>query len=256
MNIYFFTGTGNSLKTAIELQKRIEDSKIIAIKSIDFNKYEVISDKMIIVSPLYFYGLPLIVKDFIQYTSFLKVKSVSCIITSIYPDGIALKQISKLLQNKNMVLDYGIYLKMPPNYVSSYEPLSDKKRDAILKKSIIKLDKIAKDIITETTYIQKESNLFKIIVSAEKVYKKWEKRVNISDNDFLIKNSCNLCGICTQVCSVKNITIKNNKLLFNNKCQQCYACINLCPQKSIGYKVMKKGRYMHPDITIKQLIGN
>lgn len=255
MNIFYFSGTGNSLKAAMDIGNRIKESQIIPIKKLNFRDYKCDSSEFLLITPLYYYGLPVIVEDFIKKIDLNSVSYISCIITAMYPNGLGLEQLRILLKERKRELNYGVYLKMPTNYVSFFEPLSEKKRDKLLSKSAGIIDQISYDIRDKKNSIQRESKIFNIINNSKKMYKKWRERVFITDENFIINKSCSTCNLCSEICPVKNIEIEDSKPIFKNRCQQCYACINLCPQKAIGYKKMKSGRYIHPDITIKQLIG-
>lgn len=257
MQIFYFTGTGNSLKGAMMLREQIKDSEIIAIKDvINIDEYNISSNQIGFIFPVYFYGLPRIVERFIKKVDLSKANYIFSVATAMFPNGQALTQLNELLLEKNKELNYGRYLKMPTNYVSAFNPLADKKRDKVLRKADEKIYKVASDIITNKNLIQKESKVYKMITRAEANYDKWKVRVNETDKEFIIEDSCTSCGICEKVCPVNNIAIKDGKPAFKNKCEQCYGCINLCPNKSITYDKMKEGRYKHPDISLKQIIGD
>ena len=65
-DIYYFSGTGNSLTIAQNLSKKIEYSKIISIPLV-INKANNITGEIIgIVCPIYMHNIPCIVVDFIK----------------------------------------------------------------------------------------------------------------------------------------------------------------------------------------------
>ena len=64
--IYYFSGSGNSLAIAQNLSKKLEHSKTISIPHI-INKANNITGEIIgIVCPVYFHNMPHIVRDFIK----------------------------------------------------------------------------------------------------------------------------------------------------------------------------------------------
>lgn len=68
--IYFFTGTGNSLKVAEDIVKVLPNSELVAIhRGIDT---EIPRDfeRIGFVFPVYFWGLPAMVADFLRNTHF------------------------------------------------------------------------------------------------------------------------------------------------------------------------------------------
>ena len=61
-----------------------------------------------------------------------------------------------------------------------------------------------------------------------------------------ISDGCIGCGLCSQICPMKNIKIDNQKAVSGNKCTMCYRCITLCPQQAItlvGNTVQEQCRY-------------
>jgi ferredoxin len=81
------------------------------------------------------------------------------------------------------------------------------------------------------------------------------KKVSTMDKDYTVNNNCSGCGVCKEVCPVKNIEMIDNKPQFNHNCENCIACIQFCPQKAINYKnaTQNRGRYTNPEISYKEL---
>ncbi|OPJ56570.1 hypothetical protein CLORY_42830 [Clostridium oryzae] len=75
--IYYFSGTGNSLKVAKDIAGRLENSDIIPISStLASEKISTVSERIGIVLPIYIYGLPKILSGFISkldYTIRLRI---------------------------------------------------------------------------------------------------------------------------------------------------------------------------------------
>ena len=67
IGIYYFSGTGNSLYVAKELQKRIERAKLIPVISrLDREVVETDAETIGFVFPVYFSAIPVPVKNFIK----------------------------------------------------------------------------------------------------------------------------------------------------------------------------------------------
>ena len=65
--IYYFTGTGNSLKVARDLAKELGSTQLVPIASVmDKDTIHVSADQAGIVCPVYMWGLPLIVVHFVS----------------------------------------------------------------------------------------------------------------------------------------------------------------------------------------------
>lgn len=54
----------------------------------------------------------------------------------------------------------------------------------------------------------------------------------------IIKNQCNGCSECAEICPAKTITLINNKAVISyNKCIKCYCCSEVCSQNAIKLKI-------------------
>jgi MinD superfamily P-loop ATPase len=85
------------------------------------------------------------------------------------------------------------------------------------------------------------------------ISRKFMGNIHNMDKKFIIDDSCTCCGICTQLCPVKNIELNDKKPTYNHNCEACSACIQYCPQKAIkGYNIMNT---TNENIEYKELIA-
>ena len=81
--IYFFTGTGNSLKVAKALTEKLKASELIPIAKIwQIENINSTTEKVGFIFPLYYSGLPKIVYDFIHKLDLCKSNYLFIVITS------------------------------------------------------------------------------------------------------------------------------------------------------------------------------
>ena len=120
--IYFFTGTGNSLKVAKDIAESLTECEIVAIyKDVEIDiptGYERIG----FVFPVYYFGLPDMVADFIRRAKLSKENAAYYFAVST-PGGLSGKpivQLDRLLSEKGLHLDYGTKIRMNANYIVSY----------------------------------------------------------------------------------------------------------------------------------------
>lgn len=78
---------------------------------------------------------------------------------------------------------------------------------------------------------------------------------NHMDKNFWTDEHCNGCGSCAKLCPVENIIMEYGKPKWLHHCELCLGCIHWCPKVSIQYKkgTLKRGRYHHPKIKIKEI---
>ena len=253
--LYYFSGTGNSLAIAKEFKKNIINSRLIPIAKIWKNNENISnSEKVGFIFPLYFWGLPKIIENFIEKIDLSNVNYIFCISTSggkSSPDCIPDK-LKKILNKKNKILNAYFRIVMPSNYIKEYNPDSKALIQKKLDNSKLMVNSISKLINSNKNKIKNGRAVF----LAKIVNRIWQNNVLKSDKKFYTDNNCISCGTCQKVCPVNNISLINNKPKWNNKCEECMACIHFCPKKAIQYgkKTQNKGRYHHPDITINELI--
>jgi flavoprotein len=81
------------------------------------------------------------------------------------------------------------------------------------------------------------------------------RKVHEAAHEYVVSDACTSCGLCRDICPVRNIEIADGRPIFGEQCEQCMACIQWCPQKAIhsGKKTTKRNRYRHPSITAADL---
>lgn len=255
--IYYFSGTGNSLKVTKDLAERLEDTELIPIARIwDEEKLESKSEKIGFIFPLYYSGLPKLVYDFIDKLNTSKTKYFFTVVTSTGDiNEQPLQQLDKLLKKKSKKLNAGFYVNMPNNYIIGFDIHSKERQKEFFENSTKEI-KIISEIVTNQEDNLTQEILGKDVDRSAKINKNFRDSVNESDKAFHINESCNSCGICEKICPVNNIILKNRIPEWQHKCQQCLACINFCPEKAIqfGNQTQNTQRYHHPEISIKDIV--
>jgi ferredoxin/flavodoxin len=244
--IYFFTGTGNSLKVAKDIASALPECEIVAVCK-DMNvEIPTGYERIGFVFPSYFGGVPDMVVDFIRNAHFTK-ESAKYYFAITTPGGFAgnpIVQTRNLFSEKGLHLNYGGKVTMNANYVILYDMSNFLLRSA-LKAYDKRVNIVIQDIKNLKTNDGPDMNKFR-----ERGYMKAIGSVHESDYNYNVNNECISCGICQNVCPAGNITLCDGRPVFHHQCQCCMACIQHCPKKSITYKnkTQKRKRYTHPDI--------
>jgi len=251
--IYYFSGTGNSLKVAKDIASDLKDTELIQISRNNIGVNEIPANTIGIVFPVYFSGMPLLVKEFIEKVQIPKDAYVFTVVTFGASAGVAIAQVEKLLTYKGIKLSAAFKMKMPGNYQVMYPPYSEKKQEKCFRNEEEQITQIVTKI--NNNEVVEFRGIGESIVEAVSgllysSFKPYEK-----DKNFWTDEKCNGCGICSRVCPANNIKMNEGKPQWQHKCEQCVACMQWCPQKSIQYKkvTLKRGRYHHPDIKAKEL---
>ena len=247
--IYYFSATGNSLKTAAIISQSLGADMLPMTK----NKGVLCTaDKIGLVFPTYFWGVPRTVGEFIDKLR-ISPDSPYMFAVSTYGElhGGVLGQVDRLLVNKGLKLNYGREIKAVANFVEEYNPrvhLAEKRLREAAGLAELAADEIDAGICNAPFHDSVLDKLFYRIYTDVKVN---------HDQGFHVDDTCIQCGICQNICPNHNIILKNGLLEFRHQCEHCVACINCCPQKAIQWKsaTQKRNRYKHPDVTIKEIIS-
>jgi ferredoxin len=249
--VFYFSGTGNSLKVAKIIIQELGNGEIISMARL--GKYSLVKqyDTIGFVHPVYYWGLPKRVIEFIKNIILDNNKNAYFYSIATYGGfiGNAVHQLYELLFNQHGIkLNYGKKLKMFANCVVAYD--MSEKIDKITKKSNKKLA-----LIIDSIRKKKRNSINKLTRIFESMNKKFINEVSNMDKGFTVNNNCTGCGICRNVCPVKNIEMVNNQIQYKHHCEQCLACIQFCPQKAINYKdvTQNRKRYTNPEINYNEL---
>lgn len=257
-DIFYFTGTGNSLFTAKQLATLISDE--VHINNIaDFinqKRITTASDCIIFVCPVYFQTIPDIVKTFIKKLDYSTSSPYICgIVTCNGGPGHSLFTINRILKKKGHTLNSGFTIDMPGNSLIVRDFTNSQQiRTSRLEASYQKISKIADTINAKLTGKIEGQDGVKVHLQgmitgifARYIYK--------TPTKFRQTEACTKCGVCVRVCPRENIKISKKGIEWGTKCEHCLACFHWCPNHAIeiGLATAGKLRYHHPDIKISDM---
>lgn len=252
--IFYFSGTGNSLKVSRDLAVELGNTEVISIPKAMRQGIDLSADRIGLVYPVYMFGLPLIVKDFIGR---LKADKSKYIFSVANYGGLAANTLglnAELLASQGLKLSAGFLVKMPGNYTPLYGAIPKHKQDKLFAREQRKIKQIAR-VVREARLrrLEKDAFLFRWLFSY--IYKLGSAGIRKRDYGFWIDEKCTSCGICQKVCPVGNIRIVDGKPVWLHRCEHCMACLNLCPVGAIQYKKLTRGRirYKNPHIKVEDL---
>ncbi|MDR1131995.1 MAG: EFR1 family ferrodoxin [Oscillospiraceae bacterium] len=251
-SVYFFTGTGNSLHLARTIAAGLDDCEVIPIcKDADLT-IPPGRDRIGFVFPVYYWGLPAMVADFLRKAVFPAQDNSYVFAAATFGalTGNALPQVKRLLRDKGITLDYGAGVRAFANAVSFYE----------MKKNVDKItgkaDKRAQKLV-EAVAAKRRKKTGNGLRQIEKVYRQNIRQFAERAKAYTVSADCVSCGICASVCPARNIAFSDGKPVFGNHCEACLACIQHCPERALndGDKTQNRRRYTHPGIGYKTLAG-
>ena len=256
--LYYFTGTGNSLAVAEGLSRQLGDCDLVPIASTAGTPTPIspAADRIGIVCPVYFFGLPSLVKDFSSRIDTARARYVFGVVTMGGSGGSAtLHQLDRILNQGpgGRGLDAGFTVKMPGNYILMYGPPKGSQLEMILEEADRRVEEIA-GMVNNGVRRKPSWSPFASFVHRV-MYPRFIAGVHDKDRIFTVDDRCTSCGTCREACPVGNIRLEAGRPVWLHRCEQCMACIQLCPTLAIqaGPKTEGRDRYRHPGIKIKAL---
>jgi len=249
--IFYFSGTGNSLAVAEGLSSLLGDCGIAPIGSYQGSSGPVRpeADRIGIICPVYFFGLPALVADFAGRIAPVGNLYIFAVVTMGGSGGsAALRQLDEILRSgpAGRGLDAGFTVRMPGNYIRMYEPPTERKQEELLGEADRRVGEIASLVMQGHRTALPWSPLASLVHWV--MYPRFIAGVHEADRPFTVDDRCTSCGICADVCPVKNIQLEAGRPVWLHRCEQCMACIHLCPTEAIqaGPETEKRMRYRHP----------
>jgi ferredoxin len=261
--IFYFSGTGNSLHVAKELQRLIPDCGLVPIVNKSKNgMIESGSDAVGFIFPIYAFTMPGVVKNFIKRINLNSASYIFAISTKGGSPSIVMQDLNKIIAKKGKCLDSYFEISMASNFIIKHGADSPAEIDGKETAMIEEIDRIRNIIENREKNCRKdpELNFF-----TEKIVFPFVSRIIMPlfgelMFSFYADDGCTGCGTCQKVCLSGKIGMKFGKPAWRKKikCYYCFACINYCPVGSIQIRRSKTkslGRYHHPAVKPDAISG-
>lgn len=254
--IYYFSGTGNSLHTARELQRRLGDVTLLpivgAMKARDLVST---AERVGLVFPIQALTLPATVERFLvqidlasaDYVFFIATRICSA---SVFSNG------ARILGRQGASLDASFSVDMAINYTPLFQVPSSEELVAMEERLQEDLDRIASFVRDKAPMQQRDGAL--LFVLAHTLYPlitAWYRRVRfpVLARSFYADATCTGCGMCEKVCLADRIRLTDSGPEWQESadCTLCFACLHHCPAGAIQIartSSPSRGRYRHPDV--------
>lgn len=275
--IYYFSGTGNSLHVAKELQERLPGAKLVPILSLEGRESVRTSGETVgFVFPHYASSLPKVVHAFIEKLDLGSARYLFAIVTRGGTKTWAFVEIDGILEEKGRRLDSFFAITMPGGndaLVKGYaNQITEERIQRLESEMLARLDAIQRIIVNRE--VSREEDLgtveppaflkpvLPLLDAASPLLIRLGRMVE-SSFDFYYDQECTGCGVCERVCLAGKVQMVDERPVWQEavKCHGCFACLSFCPEESIQVRskwYLKSytdvnGRYHHPQITAKDI---
>ncbi|WP_326909828.1 EFR1 family ferrodoxin [Sedimentibacter sp. MB31-C6] len=236
--IYWFSSTGNSEHIAMRLAELLNEITIEINHNTEIEK----NSKMIFVIPLYFWTLPIIVRNLFDRNSWVYNEEVIVVFTCGGYIGTADRDVKNLVHPANSLV---YQLPMQTNYIVWHKLDDDKTVCDKLEKADVELESIASQIKSSISTYHSPFYLMPLGKIFKTLYEK-QRRTKL----FYTTDKCISCKLCEIGCPDQAIHLIDGKPQWiKNKCQHCLKCIHRCPKQAIEYgkNTVGKRRYINKD---------
>jgi ferredoxin/flavodoxin len=269
--IYYFSGTGNSLHVAKEIQLRLSGSELIPmIPLIGQDSIKTSAKTIGIVFPLQGPTVPVAVRRFLERIDLKNTEYIFAVATRGGTTCSIRREIDKIIRRRGKSLSAHFIITVfnnDPKFKSGQKsyychPLSPAELSGKALEIEAKCDEICGIVKGRRISHKKDREYsFRYGFLLERIIiwliKKQETK-SIS-NYFYADSKCVGCGLCEKICLSGRISLKQGKPRWDDNviCYMCYACLNFCPAGSIqirssrfmkSYTTTEK-RYEHPYAT-------
>lgn len=232
--IAYYSGTGNTLsaaehfnaETLVDMTKLLEGTESLPDDI----------ERLGIFSPVYYGGLPLPVREFIQ--SILggrdnsDIQYVFTVLTRGSNGRNAERIMERALEKAGLNLSYSASVVYPDWYLPLMKgKISKEKNDALIEDAVKKLEEIKAETDEEKISLPPFSPFYRFVDFFSRKAGKPKAEKNIT-----VREKCNGCGLCSRICPAGNISLENGKAVHGDGCLRCYSCTLVCPEGAVEYK--------------------
>lgn len=247
--IICFSGTGNSLAVAMEVQKHLTTQQMLRLDNLNaatMPNRSIDDDEIIWIFPTYSWGMPPVVKQAIEDFRGRR-DAVHHLITTCGDDiGNCAVQWRNALKRCGFKTGSAFSVQMPNTYVNmkgfnvDSSEVEQKKIDAMPGR----VKQVCEAISSGTPQNDVVKGSWAWIKTA--LIYPWFKRYEMNPANFMVdKKRCISCNLCSDRCPLDNILFIHGHPRWGDSCTMCLRCYHHCPTKAISYldKTTDKGQY-------------
>ncbi len=256
--IFYFSGTGNSFAVATQIKNEINEELVSiagAIKNDKYNYELTAGERVGFVFPVFYYGLPSIVKDFLEKFSLTNYDKPFTYSVITCGGGIASagRRFAQSCEKKGYSVQASYSIIMPDSSAILFRSPNKQKQEKQLANAEKELPKIISEIRERHPHPD-SSGIFARLSSAllYPFYDMARKTTKFHADD-----KCTGCGVCQENCPCNAIEMTRDKKpkWVKTECTMCLGCLHRCPAEAIqrGNATIARSRYTNPILGTKNM---
>ena len=283
--VYYFSGTGNSLAVAKDLARSLPATVKPIAAFRDSENIVTTADAIGVVFPAYMAhlsGVPRMVERFIRRLSNISSKYLFAVCTCGGHEDFnalpALKNLARLVRSAGGRISAEFSIRLPMNTLDyGHIPVPiDKDQGRMFQRCEGRILEISQTVrrrgrnryrIRKTILNWLMTPLYRVLQTLyyrdlrQKAKEpsdsnlRFEELVPLTDKSIYADDKCQGCGTCAKVCPAGNIAMIQDRPVWQHRCEICLACAEWCPNQAIHHGSREYGKtYRHPRVRLQDML--
>lgn len=240
--ILYFSATGNCKYVAARLAEGGETLSIV--DCIRENRFAFEAETIGVISPTYDWGLPSIVKTFLEKAAF-RTEYLYFVATYGTTPGASGALANEAIRGRSIDAYYAV--RMVDTWTPIFDLSTPEKVARYTKHTESQLDAILQSVRERRTnrHMSPRTPVIFTKLFAEPIYNHSVRRTA----NLHVEDGCIGCGLCARKCPVQAIEMREKRPVWiKEKCVMCLGCLHRCPKFAIQYgnRTQNHGQYQNP----------
>lgn len=283
LEIYYFSGTGNSLYVAREIARNAGGTLIPVGPAAERDVVRTDADCIGLVFPCYLaqlHGVPLVVERFVRKLESIGSKRLFAVCTCGGYKAVnalpALRALRRTVRAAGGRLSGMFSVRLPMNNLSYYA-IQTRNHERIFETARKKVPEISRRVREEKPERGRAAKSL-LNLSLSPMYRllrnlyvtflrktaneppdsalRFRELIPLTDRSIVVDpGRCTGCGTCAKVCPVGNIVMSGRVPEHRHRCEMCMACAEWCPERAVRHWNIAEGKsYRHPEVRPAEMV--